>query len=218
MAQVEHLPPLPGNPRILLVSPDIRYYQLTAGGNPELHDDWTLDAVDRFRNSAIHYAETRGVDLVVQDEREISEATIRYSALHAAVGESVITHALEDNPLPSRHGNGISDWTLGPGVAAVAENVDADYALFVHVRDSKASGGRVAFAILAAAAKVSIPTGSQHGFASLVDLQTGQIAWFTELHELGDELHTVDDANLAVNRFLDRAPLSRSFASTREEE
>ena len=78
--------------------------------------------------------------------------------------------------LPSKGEN--FDWSLGPGVASIGQQHDADYALFVHYRDYQASGGRVAFAILAAAAGVGVPMGGEMGFASLVDLKTGDIVWF----------------------------------------
>ena len=61
------------------------------------------------------------------------------------------------------------------------ERYEADYALFVYLRDSYASAGRVAFFIFAAALGVGIPMGQQVGFSSLVDLENGDVVWFNRL-------------------------------------
>ena len=109
--------------------------------------------------------------------------------------------------LPSK--NGRFDWSLGPGVASLRQQYDADYALFVHYRDYQASGGRVAFAILAAAAGVGVGMGSESGFASLVDLNTGDIVWFNMVVAGSGELRDVDGARKTVAKLLDTMPRSQ---------
>jgi hypothetical protein len=71
--------------------------------------------------------------------------------------------------------------------------------LFVFYRDYQASGGRVAFAILAAAAGAGVSTGSEHGFASLVDLKTGDIVWFNVVRAGSGELRDKNGAAAAVS-------------------
>ena len=73
------------------------------------------------------------------------------------------------------------DWSLGSGTRALADEYDADYALFVTMRDSFASGGRAALIVFGAILGVGIRGGSRYGFASLVDLRTGDIVWFNQL-------------------------------------
>jgi len=98
------------------------------------------------------------------------------------------------------------DWSLGPDVSEIGERYDADYLLFVYYRDYQATGGRVAFAILAAVAGVGVSTGSESGFASLVDLRTGDIVWFNAVAIGGGELSSPTGAAAAVSRLFADIP------------
>lgn len=210
--------PLPGNSRIVMMPPDIRYYLITAGGNPELHPDWTAEAEAEFATAIAGKAGIRGIDIDVLQRSEIDTAVLRYEGLHAAVGEAIIDHSIQGARLPSKDDNAASNWTLGPGVAVIQESTDADYALFVHYRENQASGGRIAFAILAAAAKVTIPTSSEHGFASLVDLQSGDISWFGILEDDGYEIREPAGAEVVAEWLLQALPVAGSFAGAIETE
>ncbi len=112
--------------------------------------------------------------------------------------------------LPSKGNGQVFDWSLGPGISALADEHDADYGLFVYYRDYQASGGRVAFAILAAAAGAAVATGSEHGFASLVDLRTGDIVWFNVVGAgSGELLREETGAAAAVNTLFQDIPTNR---------
>jgi len=210
--------PLPGNPRIVLMPPDIRYYLMTAGGTPVLHDEWTAAAEQHFSDAMASLATELDLDITVLERSDSSELVLRYEGLHAAVGEAVITHLIDSLSLPSQSGNSVSNWTLGPGVSDIGSEQQADYGLFVHYRENQPSGGRIAFAILAAAAKISIPTGSEHGFASLIDLRTGDIAWFGILFDDGTELREPEGASHVASQLLNELPIGGSFARAHESE
>ena len=94
-------------------------------------------------------------------------------------------------------------------ISAIGEEHDADYAMFVYYRDRQASGGRVAFAILAAAAGVASDTGSEGGFASLVDLRTGEIVWFNVVTAGSGELREKDGAAAAVAKLFKDIPTNQ---------
>jgi hypothetical protein len=79
-------------------------------------------------------------------------------------------------------------------VAAIARSHDADYALFLFVRDSYATAGRVAVIVVGALLGAGIPGGAQVGFASVVDLKTGDIVWFNRLLRPQGDLRTPDAA------------------------
>lgn len=92
---------------------------------------------------------------------------------------------------------------MGPGVKKIAEKYEADYALFSYYRDYQASGGRVALSVLSAVIGVGVAAGSESGYASLIDLQTGDIVWFNQLVAGKGELRNKDEArqqNIAVKR------------------
>jgi hypothetical protein len=213
-----YVEPLPGNSRIVMMPPDIRYYLMTAGGNPELHPTWTADAESEFATAIAGLAGIRGIDIQVLKREDVGDEIAQYEGLHAAVGEAIIEHSLEGARLPSKEDNAVSQWTLGPGVEVIQEATGADYALFVHYRENQASGGRIAFAILAAAAKVVIPTSSEHGFASLVDLRTGDVSWFAILYDDGYEIREQTGAEIVANWLLQELPVAGSFAGALEAE
>jgi hypothetical protein len=119
-----------------------------------------------------------------------------------------MVHHFGTTRLPSKEKT--FDWSLGPGVLELAEEHDADYALFVFYRDEQASGGRVAMAVLAAAVGGYVTTGGEYGFASLVDLRSGDIVWFNIVGAGSGELRDAAGAQAAVNTLFKNFPAGRS--------
>ena len=136
---------------------------------------------------------------------------MEYEALHASVGSALIDHHFGMFKLPAKEG--AFDWSLGPGVATIGEDYDADYALFVFYRDYQASGGRVAFSILAAVAGIGIPMGAERGFASLVDLKSGDVVWFNVVNAGAGELRNEDSAAKTVAALFKNMPTGIAAAS-----
>jgi hypothetical protein len=204
---VDSLQSVGEKPRFLLMPPDVRYYLLTAGGVPEPHEEWTNAAQANLRNEVLAFAASREAEIIEADKDSLTEDEIVYETLHSAVGSALLIHHYGPLKLPSKAGR--FDWSLGPGVASLGDRYDADYALFVHYRDYQASGGRIAFAVLAAAAGVGVPMGSESGFASLVDLKTGDIVWFNNVTAGSGELRDADGARTTVNKLLGTIPKSQ---------
>lgn len=195
-------------PTIVLMPPDIRYYLLTASGVPQRNAEWTEAAQSNFQKALLEYAKDIGADVRIVDRDNNSEAGVEYDTLHSAVGLMILQHYFGTMKLPSKAGS--FDWSLGPGVSELGRIYGADYALFVYYRDYQASGGRIAFAILAAAAGVSVGTGSETGFASLVDLNTGDIVWFNVVNAGKGELRDYTNAAAAVDNLFSNMPTARS--------
>jgi hypothetical protein len=202
--QIDRLDSVGENPRILLMPPDIRYYLLTAGGMPEPNAEWTEAAERNFSRAVADYAKSIGTDLKVMDPRNLSQYEVGYEELHSAVGMTILSSHFGPYKLPAKRGR--FDWSLGPGVSRIGEDHDSDYALFTFYRDYQASGGRVAFAILAAAAGAGVSTGSESGFASLVDLKTGEIVWFNVVASGSGELRDEQGAVTAVETLFKDIP------------
>jgi hypothetical protein len=180
-------------PRIVLMPLDVELAQLTAGGLAEPHAEWTDAALKHMRAALDEEARARNVTLVdFQNERgapEDRETSLDLVKLHRAVGGAVLVHQyLPGLALPSKDGK--FDWSLGPSVAAIARAHEADYAMFLYVRDSYATAGRVAVIVIGALLGAGVPGGSQVGFASLVDLKTGDIVWFNRLVRAQGDLRT----------------------------
>jgi hypothetical protein len=100
-------------------------------------------------------------------------------------------------------------WSLGEDVRFLRDEYHADYALFVLLRDSYASEGRVATGVgvaILTLGMVAMPMGQQWGAASLVDLRTGEMVWFNQLFSSVGDLRTADSAGKAVSALLGSLP------------
>ncbi len=195
-------------PRLLIMTPDVKYYLLTAGGVPQPHGDWTDLGRRYFKEALTEFAESRGTTLVhLPETNEVDEAEVSYQKLYSAVGFTIIQNHFGMLKLPTKQGS--FDWSLGPGVQEIGEKYDADYALFSFYRDYQASGGRVAFALLAAAAGAAVSTGSEQGFAALVDLDTGDIVWFNMVTAGTGELRDPAGAHATVEELFSDLPTAQ---------
>jgi len=205
--QIDQLESVGENPTILLMPPDIRYYLVTAGGVSEPHAEWTEAAQVNFSSAVQNYAKDIGTNLVVMDDSDMTPLEVQYTKLHRAVGFTVLTNHFGVLKLPTKGGQ--FDWTLGPGISGVAENYEADYGLFTFYRDEQASGGRVALSVLAAVAGGSVSAGSEYGFASLVDLKTGDVVWFNVVNAGNGELRDPKGAVTAVSSLFKDIPTNK---------
>jgi hypothetical protein len=70
------------------------------------------------------------------------------------------------------------DYTLGDGLAFLADSAQADYALIVAGAQVKQTGGSVFLQFLAAAGGVVMPGGGTFIVIGVVNLRTGDLAWF----------------------------------------
>lgn len=194
--------------RILLMPMDIELSALTAGGILEPNAEWTANARqfilaainDKFatRNITVLSKETVAKVPLNAEEEKLRTQLVK---LHEAVGRSILVHQyMEPFRLPNKEGK--FDWTLGDQASFLKEKFGADYALFVYLRDSYVTAGRVAMIFVAAAFGYSMPGGTQVGFASLVDLNTGQVVWFNRLLRGAGDLRNQEDAVESVTALL----------------
>ena len=207
--QAQELHREPGKtPRIVVMPLDVELAELTAGGVLEPHSAWTDAALRNMHAALAAEAKRRNVALVdFAPDRGASEnrdTILELVRLHRAVGGAVLVHQyLEGQQLPSKAGK--LDWSLGTDVAAIAQAHEADYALFLFVRDSYASAGRVAVMVVGALLGAHVQGGSQIGFASLVDLKTGNIVWFSRLVRGHGDLRTPAAATETVQALVSDA-------------
>lgn len=205
--QTDRLDSVDRNAKILIMTPDVKYYLLTAGGVPEPHAEWTDAARRNFSASLQAYADENQILIIrMPDQDQLSETEISYQKLYSAVGSSVLSHHFGAIKLPTKQG--VFDWTLGSGVSEIGQKYGADYALFSYYRDYQASGGRVAFSFFAALVGVGVGTGGEFGFASLVDLRTGDIIWFNRVGSGTGELREQEQARAAVDALFKDMPLN----------
>jgi hypothetical protein len=75
------------------------------------------------------------------------------------------------------------------------------------VRDSYTTAGRAFMMLGAAILGVGITGGQQLAFASLVDLNTGNVVWFNVLQSSSGDLRTGPESARVISALLKDAPL-----------
>lgn len=206
IARVDRLSAAGPIPKVLLMQPDITIQLLTASGLPETQAEWTRTARTNFLDALDHYGRTRRIEFVRLPQDAVpGEGELAYERLHAAVGGTILTYYYGPQKLPAKAGG--FDWSLGPGVSVIKDRYGTDYALFTFYRDTKATGGRMAMAVLfGAVAGIAIPMGGQGGFASLVDLTTGDIVWFNVVQAGVGDLRSSEGSQLVAQTLLSGLP------------
>ncbi len=107
---------------------------------------------------------------------------------------------------------GDRDYVLGETERSGFKEFDTDYALLVVLRANRASGGRIATAVLASMAGVAIETSSMQFRSALIDLRNGHVKWAnfddSALQDVGDLLEASDSKwNRAIAHLLSDFPL-----------
>ena len=212
VAQSKNLAPgfqaLPQGAKVVIMPTDIELFSISAGGIPEPRADWTEIATKHFKAALVEKKKSLGattVDLSEKDADEFEEINV----LHGAVARAINIHHFGPGfmALPTKDGK--LDWSLGDPVRRIKERTGADYALFSWERDSYASGERVVAMIALAAFGVGVPGGTQVGYASLVDLNTGQVLWFNSLLRAWGDLREADKATESLNALMQGSPGSK---------
>jgi hypothetical protein len=209
-AQSKNLAPgftdLPRDAMVAIMPADIELFSISGGGVLEPKADWTEAAVRNFRAALIAKNQKLGLrakEVSEQDADELAEV----NTLHAAVAQAIALHHFGPLGLPTKDGK--LDWSLSEAVRPVKAATGARYALFSWVRDSYASAERKAAMIGMALLGVGIPMGQQTGYASLVDLETGQVLWFNRLLRPSGDLREPEPAAETVEALLSGFPLAK---------
>jgi len=194
---------------VVLLPIDIRLSELTAGGALEPKAEWTNIAKAHVTVALKEELAERN-DVLITYHRPKDEKTKKVHQqlikLHSTVGRAIIKNNFVSPmfQLPTKQDK--FDWSLGPATIAFRQD-DADYGLFVYIRDSYTSAGRAAFIFTAAILRVGVSGGRTTAFASLVDLRTGEIVWFNLLGSTIANLRTAETAREAITDLLKDLPL-----------
>ena len=206
---------LPKGTKVVVMPLDIELYSISAGGVVEPKADWTETAHKNFRDALLARKGIQGVELVTLGEKDADDF-VDINALHGAVARAISLHHFGSPSyyLPTKQGK--LDWSLGESVRAIKEKTGADYALFSWVRDSYASTERQVTAAATAIATTILTlgrvvpvggmTGQQLGYASLVDLNTGQVLWFNRIQRNSGDLRDPAKAAGTVEALLEEFP------------
>ena len=197
---------LPKGATLVLMQPDIELFLISAGGVHEPKADWTALALQHVQAGIEKKTQELGLGARLFSEEDADELA-EVNNLHGAVARSISFHHLGHFALPTKEGK--LDWSLAEAVAPLREKTQSDYALFIWMRDSYASGERVAAMIALAILGVGVPGGMQIGYASLVDLRSGQIVWFNQLTRLSGDLRKAKTAEETISALLANFPTAK---------
>jgi hypothetical protein len=199
---------IPAHARIVLMPPDVELFSISAGGVLEPKADWTEAAAKHLRTALKHRKEMLGALTLEVSERDADEMA-ETNALHAAVARAIATHHFGPSVLHLPTKDDKLDWSMGEAVAPIKQRTGADYALFSWIRDSYASSERVVAMVGLALLGIGIPGGSQIGYASLVDLNSGRILWFNRLVRASGDLREADKAEETLSALLSDFPATK---------
>lgn len=211
-AQSKNLAPgfvsLPKGAKVAIMPTDIELFSISAGGVPEPKADWTEAASKYFKDALVKKKQALGLDTVEVSEKDADDFA-DVNALHAAIARSISIHHFGPGFLNLPTKDGKLDWSLGESAREVKKTTGADYALFSWVRDGYASAERVATMIVLAVVGVGVGGGMQTGYASLVDLNTGQVVWFNRLQRGSGDLREAEKAAETVDTLLKQFPIAQ---------
>jgi hypothetical protein len=198
----------PQESKLVVVPVDIELFSLSAGGVTEPKADWTQNATKHFNSSLKAKSNLLGANVSNLQESDLDEFA-ELNSLHGAVATSVFIHHMlaAAGGLPTKEGKLL--WSLGDAVKPLREKTGADYALFTWVRDSYASAERKAAIVVMAVLGVGLAGGTQIGYASLVDLKTGQVVWFNNLARGSGDLREEKPALETVEALLKGFPAAK---------
>jgi hypothetical protein len=193
------------------MDPDVQLGELEASGTVDWRADWTKDGKGYIGSDIRGSLVSKGIE--VADSGVVTDPhAVQLIKLHDAVGHAIMVHVVGAGNFKLPTKTDPLDFTLGPGVVDLHDKYGADYALFVDVRDTYSSASRKALqvaGILAAAVGVVVVVsgGEQVGFASLVDLKTGNVVWFNLLTSSTGDLRDPKGAQVTVDNLLKGIPL-----------
>ncbi|WP_282604822.1 hypothetical protein [Pelagibius sp. Alg239-R121] len=206
----EGAPVVGSAPKVLMMKADVEISVLTAAGLEEPNAEWTEQAKSHLDGSLSEVLGGKSVTMIPYEPvggvgpESLNEAQIL--KLHEAVGASVLLHKYVPGlALPTKQNR--FDWTMGEAIAPLRAKYDADYVMFLFLRDSFSSAGRVAANVVFVLLGAGAHGGQQVGYASLVDMKTGNVVWFNFLHSTTGDLRKEEGSRLAIRNLLDEAPL-----------
>jgi hypothetical protein len=199
--------------RVVLMPIDIQVTELTAAGLEEPKAGWTDAARQNLiaalnSSMAEHGLTLRRYNKPKNKKRQRRDDQLE--KLHSTVGGTILVHHYSQmNWLPTKQGE--INWTLGSTARQLGNDQNAEFALFVFMRDSYATRGRkaamVASTIFSVLGTPVAKAGERVGFASLVDLRDGDVVWFNVLYSDTGDIREAEPAREVVDDLISGFPI-----------
>lgn len=191
--------------QVVVMPVDVELFSMSAGGVNEPKADWTASAHEHMKSALVNKSVKLGFSAKQMADGAADEFAEQI-ALHAAVARSInLHHAIGGMwALPTKEGK--LDWSFGDAMVGLKAKTGAQYGLFVWVRDSYASTERKFAMVGLALLGVGVTGGSQVGYASLVDLSSGDVLWFNRLARGTGDLREAASAAESIDALLTGFP------------
>ena len=192
-------------PQILLMPVDIEICELTIAGMCEPSASWTQSSKENIIISFEEILNTRNAILKKYNKNKQNDEIIQLIKLHTQIGQEIINNEYGAFQLPTKKE---FNWTLGKKVKLLKQKNNSDYAIFIFFRDQYSSTERVIYSIITAVLFPGIIPigGSQIAFASLVDLNNGEITWFNGYYRSFGDVRDLENARNTVNKLFEEFP------------
>jgi hypothetical protein len=195
-----------------MLPPDVKVYELTAGGLQELRDDWSVTGKEYVLKAVDEAFKQRPFQIMqLPEDKEIEEELEDIQALYRAVSLSIQLHTYNERlKFPEKMTN--FEYSVGP-VDKILKKYGADALIFVYGFDEISTSGRKA--LTAAGIIVGVFTGivivPRSGVTAvsvaLVD-STGTILWYNlKASGGGHDLRDYDSTSGIVRSAITEFPL-----------
>ena len=193
------------DPKILLMPVDIEICELTLAGMCEPRASWTQNSKNNIITSFKEILGKRNAVLIEYKKNDENDEIIQLIKLHTQIGQEIINNEYGIFELPTKKE---FKWTLGKKVRLLKQKNNSDYAIFIFFRDQYSSTERVIYNIVTAVLFPGIIPigGSQIAFASLVDLNNGEITWFNGYYRSFGDVRDLENARNTVNKLFEEFP------------
>ena len=193
------------SPKILLMPVDLEICELTLAGMCEPSASWTKDSGENIIISIEEILNTRNAVLKKYNKNDQNDQIIQIIKLHSQTGQEIINNEYGSFKLPTKKE---FKWSLGQKVKLLKNKYKSDYAMFIFFRDQYSSTERVIYNIVTAVLFPGIIPigGSQIAFASLVNLNNGEITWFNGYRRSFGDVRDLEGAKDTVNKLFEEFP------------
>ncbi len=192
--------------KIAVFRPDVQVGSLGMSGIVSPNADWTAAARANFTEALRAEIKAMNAETVFIEDTPLQNEQVfaDYQSLYRAVAASIFQHKFFGAKLPTKKDK--FDWTLGPGAKALGDATGARYGLLFYTNDAFDSGGRKAWNFLTLNLAGMVLSGVHVAYASLVDLETGQVVWFNVKLRTGGDPREPEGARERVVNLLETLP------------
>jgi hypothetical protein len=194
---------LPKDAKVAIAPLDVELFEVSAGGVLVPKADWTEAANTHMGTSLRRKVAALGVATEFIDDK-VADEHAEVLHLYGAVARAISLHHMGPLKLPTKADR--LDWSFGDAFRPLGEATGARYGLFTWMRDSYASAERKAMMVGLALLGIGVAGGVQVGYASLVDLETGQVLWFNQAASVSGDLRDEKSAAASVDSLLTGFP------------